>query len=66
MFVVYMYLLMQNFPERDPFGSYIVTDVCVCTVQVKKNGCDFVRKESDRCVLFLLLFVVVVVVVAVC
>jgi hypothetical protein len=54
-FIVYMYLLMANFPERDPFGSYIDTDVCVCTVQVGKYDCDLVREESDRCLLLLLL-----------
>jgi len=54
MFGVYIYLVMHNFPERDPFGSYIDADVCVHSPG-RKNGCDGVREESDRCVLLLLL-----------
>jgi hypothetical protein len=65
MLCVYIYLAMHNFPERDPFGSYIDKDVSVHSPG-RKNGCDCVREESDLCVVVVVVIVAVVAAVCCC
>jgi len=39
----------------DPFGSYVVTQVCIHNPETNKNNCKLVPEEAHNCTSMLLL-----------